>query len=348
MADNSRDISSQFFLPTLELPTRILIVAIRAIGDIVLITPLISLLKKHYPSGYLAVLADGSTVEALKHNPHVDRIIPINRVQSKQQSWLKQGARWLNLVADLRNERFEVVVDVFSGSRSAILTYLSGATDRYGEDFRIHGRGYLYNHPIKICRDGRHLIEQKMDLIQPLIGQVELRNAVLELYLTDQERSQGQQFLSGIGYETKKRIGLIPSAGSKWRVWPSERFAELGDALGETYGAEIILLGGGDDVSICQHIGALMRTKPLDLSGKTTLRELMAVLAALELVIANVTGPMHLAVAVSQKGSRFSGKPCGSAWIKTSAAGKLCCTFASTASQISCARVKLIFGSSSR
>ena len=279
---------------------RILVIAIRAIGDIVLITPLVSLLKKHYPSGYLAVLADGSTVEALKHNPHIDQIIPINRVQSKQQSWLKQGARWLNLVADLRNERFEVVVDVFSGSRSAILTYLSGATDRYGEDFRIHGRGYLYNHPIKICRDGRHLIEQKMDLIQPFIGQVELRDAVLELYLTDQERSQGQKILSGIGNETKKRIGLIPSAGSKWRVWPSERFAELGDALGEIYGAEIILLGGGDDVSICQQIGALMRTKPLDLSGKITLRELMAVLAKLDLVIANVTGPMHLAVAVSQ------------------------------------------------
>jgi ADP-heptose:LPS heptosyltransferase len=279
---------------------RILVIAIRAIGDIVLITPLLSLLKKDYPSGYLAVLADGSTVEALKHNPHIDRIIPINRFESKKQSWWKRGTLWLNLVADLRNERFDVVVDIFSGSRSAILAYLSGATDRYGEDSRNHGRGFLYNHPIKIFRDGRHLIEQKMDLIRPLIGQVEIRDAVLELFLTDQERSQGRQWLGGMRDDKKRRIGFIPSAGSKWRVWPSERFAELGEALAAVYGAEIVLLGGADDVSICQHIGALMRTKSLDLSGKTTLRELVAVLAELDLVIANVTGPMHLAVAVSQ------------------------------------------------
>lgn len=279
---------------------RLLVIAIRAIGDIVLITPLFSLLKKQYPSSYVAVLADGLTVEALKNNPHIDRIIPINRFESKKQSWWKRGTLWLNLVADLRNERFDVVVDVFSGSRSAILTYLSGATDRYGEDFRNHGRGFLYNHPIKICRDGRHLIEQKIDLVRPLIGQVELRDAVLELYLTDQERSQGRQWLGGMRGGKKKRIGLIPGAGSRWRVWPSERFAELGEALGEIYGAEIVLLGGVDDVEICQHIGAPMRTKPLDLSGKTTLRELVAVLAELDLVIANVTGPMHLAVALSQ------------------------------------------------
>jgi len=279
---------------------RILVIAIRAIGDIALITPILSLLKKRYPSGYLCVLADGSTVEVLKNNPYIDRIISINRAQAKQQSWWKQGTQWLNLVAELRNERFDVVVDVFSGSRSALLTYLSGAADRYGEDFRKHGRGFFYNHPIAISRDGRHLIEQKIELVRPLLGQVDVRGARLELYLTDQERSQGRQWLGGMRDDKKKRIGFIPSAGSKWRVWPSERFAEFGEALAASYGAEIVLLGGGDDVSICQHIAALMRIKPLDLSGKTTLRELMAVLAELDVVIANVTGPMHLAVAVSQ------------------------------------------------
>ena len=124
--------------------------------------------------------------------------------------------------------------------------------------------------------------------------------AVLELYLTETERLQGKQLLSVAGNNQKRRIGLIPSAGSGWRVWPSERFAELANALSDIYGAEIILLGGEEDISVCRHIGELMHSQLLDLSGKMTLRELIAVLAKLDLVISNVTGPMHLAVALAQ------------------------------------------------
>ena len=73
----------------------------------------------------------------------------------------------------------------------------------------------------------------------------------------------------------------------------------LADVLHDAYDAEIVLLGGVDDSAMCRAIRERMRTKPLDLSGTTTLRESMAVLAELDLVISNVTGPMHLAVALS-------------------------------------------------
>ena len=63
------------------------------------------------------------------------------------------------------------------------------------------------------------------------------------------------------------------------------------------YHADILLLGGKNDRRICQRITDMMMTKPEDLSGKTTLRELMGILAKLDLVVANVTGPMHIATA---------------------------------------------------
>ena len=279
--------------------TRILVIAIRAIGDVVLISPLLPLLKKAYSSGHLAVLVDGPTAGVLANNPSIDRLIPINRSEAQGENCWKRGQNWVHLIRDIRNERFDVVIDVFSGPRSAMLSYLSGASERYGEDFRSRGRGFLYNHPIEISRDGRHLIEQKLDLVKALLGEKGLRVEKLELFLAEKERQQGRHLLGETGHDQIRRIGLIPNAGSIWRVWPAERFAALADCLIQKFGVEVILLGGGNDVEVCSKICALMKEKPRDLSGKTTLRELMAVLVELDLVISNVTGPMHLAVGLS-------------------------------------------------
>lgn len=280
--------------------TRILVIAIRAIGDVVLISPLLALLKKTYPSGYVSVLVDGSTAEVLAHNPSIDRLIPIKRSDSQRETYWKRGKRWAHLIREIRNERFDVVIDLFSGPRSAMLSYLSGASERYGEDFRNHGRGFLYTHPIEICRDGRHLIEQKLDLVKALLGEKGLQVGKLELFLTEKERQQGRHLLEKTGHGQIRRIGVIPHAGSNWRVWPAARFAELADLLIQKFGVEAILLGGENDVEVCSKICGLMKEVPRDFSGKTTLRELMAVLIELDLVISNVTGPMHLAVGLSQ------------------------------------------------
>ena len=300
MAEKFRSISASPNSPRLESHPRMLIVAIRAIGDVVLITPLLSLLRKAYPSGYLAVLVDGQTADVLANNPSIDRLIPINRLESQRQTCWKRGRDWVHLVRELRNERFNVVVDLFSGPRSAILTYCSGAAARYGEDFRNRGRGFLYNHPIKICRDGRHLIEQKLDLVRVLLGKGNLQAGKLELFLTEKERQQGQYLLGERSHGQIRRIGIIPNAGSMWRVWPAARFAEIADLLIQKFGVEVILLGGENDVEVCSEIAGLMKEKPRDFSGQTNLRELMAVLGELDLVISNVTGPMHLAVGLSQ------------------------------------------------
>jgi ADP-heptose:LPS heptosyltransferase len=132
MADNGRNVSPIPFSPGQELQTRILIIAIRAIGDVVLISPLLPLLKKAYPTGYLSVLVDGPTAEVLANNPSIDRLIPIHRSESQRETCWKRGQNWVHLIRDIRNERFDVVIDVFSGPRSAILPYLSGDSEQCG------------------------------------------------------------------------------------------------------------------------------------------------------------------------------------------------------------------------
>lgn len=278
-------------------PKRIFVLTIRAIGDVALMTPIFRLLKQRFPAAYLVVLADGLSAQVLHHNSHIDRLVTIDRVRTRRLPWVKRVREWLDLVSDLRREQFDIVIDLFSGPRSALLAWFSGAPERYGEDVRTGLRSVLYNHPIKVLRDGKHLVEQKLELIRPLVGDVTREAAYLEIPLADGEEQRVESLLAQSGREQRPCVGLIPGAGSIWRIWPAERFAELGDFLIKEFEVAIFLLGGSDDMPICHRIWELMKAKPTDLSGQTSLRELLAILAKLEVVISNVTGPMHLASA---------------------------------------------------
>ncbi|GJL65821.1 MAG: ADP-heptose--LPS heptosyltransferase [Nitrospirales bacterium] len=281
-------------------PTRLLLLAIRAIGDVVLITPIIRQLRLAYPGVYLAALADGQSAKILHHNPHLDRVIEIDRRAAKQLSNIEQFNQWLQCIADIRQEQFDTVVDVFGGPRSAMLAWLSGASHRYGEESRKRVRGFLYSHSVQISRDGQHLIEQKLALIHPLVGNIEAHHVSLELFLESHETQRALALLATGQMTSQRMIGLVPGAGSPWRRWPPERFAELADFLIEYYHARIVLVGSPDDQGVCQEICECMNKQPLDLSGQTSLRELIAVLAQLDLVISNVTGPMHIASALAK------------------------------------------------
>lgn len=277
---------------------RILVLAIRAIGDVVLITPILRLLKGQSGTQYLGVIVDGASAEVLHHNPYVDRLFIIDRLRVRQLPLTRRLREWGMLVSELRKDRFNTAVDLFSGPWSALLAFLSGATYRYGEDFRARGRGFLYNHPITILRDGKHLVEQKLELIHPLVSSV--RNIDLEVFFTEHEVENAKMTLSHLGLRPPRLVGLIPSSGSVFRNWAVEKFAALGDRLVRELDAKILVLGGCNDRPVCQRVCMLMSSKAVDLSGKTTLREVMALFTELDLVISNVTGPMHLAVAVKK------------------------------------------------
>ncbi|MGB0909408.1 MAG: lipopolysaccharide heptosyltransferase II [Nitrospirales bacterium] len=279
------------------LPNRILVIAIRAIGDVVLITPVLRLLKERYPSAHLAVVADGVSAQILHHNPHVNKVFLTDRSSSRKLSIVNKLREWMKFSSELQHEQFDTVIDLYSGPRSALMTWMTKAKDRYGEDYRSRLRGYLYNHPIQVCRDGRHLVEQKLELITPLVEKSNQGNVSLELLVMSEEQEKARELLSPVKASNTRYACLIPGAGSQWRVWPSERYAQLANQLVEKYQAQVVLVGSIQEQAVCAEIQKMMKAKPLDLSGKTTLRELSAVLAEMDLVISNVTGPMHIASA---------------------------------------------------
>jgi heptosyltransferase-2 len=95
-------------------------------------------------------------------------------------------------------------------------------------------------------------------------------------------------------------IGLNPGAfygGAK--RWPPDRYAEVGDRLHRHTGARIALVGGPDERPLCEAIAGRLRAPSRVLAGRTTLEELLGVLAGLRLLVTNDSGPMHLAAALA-------------------------------------------------
>ncbi|MBI3608039.1 MAG: glycosyltransferase family 9 protein [Nitrospirae bacterium] len=278
--------------------THVLVLALRALGDSVLMTPIIRLLKQRGGAGSLTLLVDALGAEVFQHNPWVDRLIVLDRAAQRRLPWHERLRADWTLIGALRAERFDTAVDLFSGPRSAWLARLSGAPRRYGPLARARGRGWLYTDRVPIQEAGRHLVEQKLQLIRPLIGE-EQSDLSLELVLTGDEREWAEGALRERGHVAgRPLIGFFPGAGWDHKCWPAERFAELGDRLGRD--AAVAILGGIRDREACHAVATRMTRRPLMFDELGSLRQTMALIARTDLFIANDTGPMHVAVALGR------------------------------------------------
>jgi lipopolysaccharide heptosyltransferase II len=121
------------------------------------------------------------------------------------------------------------------------------------------------------------------------------------LPITDAERGRAESLLKSAGVSSRGPLVAI-APGARWETkrWPPDRFAALADRLMHGASAQIVLLGGPDETALGQAIIARTTSPIADLIGKTTLRELVAVVNAAELVITNDSGTKDIAAALNR------------------------------------------------
>ena len=102
-----------------------------------------------------------------------------------------------------------------------------------------------------------------------------------------------------MGLSSSDRV-VVLHAGANWLLkrWPSRRFAELADGLSERYGARVLFIGGEGDLPLIRGIAGRMRVRPLVAAGRTTFRQMGALLKRTRLLISNDSGPLHMGIAV--------------------------------------------------
>ncbi|WP_371363063.1 Lipopolysaccharide heptosyltransferase 1 [Sporomusa rhizae] len=271
----------------------ILIVKLSAIGDVIHALPVASALKQQFPEARITWVVEKPAYDILHNNPYIDEIIIFNKVNFKTVAGFIKNAP--GFTTALRQHRFDLAIDLQGLFKSAAIAFLSGASKRL-----VYCNARELSHLVskQICgpnQDG-HVVDRYLDVVRALGCLAD--NPEFVIHITNKEAELAVAKLKQAGMEIDRPyIVLIP--GTNWpnKCWPTKHFAQLADKL---YDENIIpvIVGSPADTALARDIIAKTKIPPVDLTGKTSLKELSYILKNAQKVVAGDTGPMHLAAAL--------------------------------------------------
>ncbi len=279
---------------------KILLINPFGIGDVLFTTAVARCIKEAMPEASIGYWCNERVEEVLRYNPRIDRVFAVSRGDIKRR-WKESSKKGMTtlfgLISGLRSAHFDISLDFSLEHRYSLISNLIGIRERIGFDYK--GRGCFLTRKVAFTgyRD-KHVIEHYLDLLGFLgIKGVEPRT---ELFLPDEAR---QQAAALVALARKPLIGIAAGGGLSWgrdahfKHWPAEKFAMLASWLIEENQASVVLLGDAAEKEIAGVILENLRHRCIDLTGATTLAQLCAVIARLDVLIANDGGPLHIAVA---------------------------------------------------
>src|SRR5580765_6928503 len=167
---------------------KILIIKLRYIGDVLLATPAIRVIKAARPDVRVAMMVNRGTEDVLSGNPDLDEIIVLDKGSLTEQS---------RLIAGLRRRGFDTVIDLTDGDRSAFLSWVSGASVRIGFNDEHRWRGRYYTQVIEPVSGVRHPIDRDLETLKPM--SIQACSKDLQLWLTSEEANRADQLLDQLG-----------------------------------------------------------------------------------------------------------------------------------------------------
>src|SRR5207247_6765555 len=140
-------------------PERILVIKLRYVGDVLLATPVLSRLRENFPKAQLEILVNPGTDDVVRDHPALDEVLVLERGDLARQ--------W-RFVRELRRRRFDLVIDLTDGDRSAFLSWLSRAPVRLGYNSEGRWRGVLYTQVVDADRFAMHTVRYHLKALEAL------------------------------------------------------------------------------------------------------------------------------------------------------------------------------------
>lgn len=262
---------------------RILVIQTAFIGDVILITPLISAVKKIFPESLLDVMVIPQAANILENNPKINSVILFDKRTNKISAFLET-------LRILKTNNYDAALTPHSSITTALLMYLAGIPVRIG--FARWTAQFLLTHRLPHLK-GKLKIEKNLHLVSPFSKRK--FSVQTELFPSQQIFKKADEIISDLKINVKNIIAVAP--GSNWftKRWPLSYYKKLVDKLVEqNYG--IVFIGSKEERKICNEINP--QEKSVNLAGELSLLESAAVISKCDLMICNDSGAMHLANAV--------------------------------------------------
>jgi len=294
---------------------RILIIKFRNIGDVLLSTPLISNLKYHYPDASIDFALNSGCEEMIGNNPDIDNIIVYDRPRVKQLNWLSRLKEEVLFARGIRQNRYDMVINLTEGDRGAQLALLSGAKCKLGFAVKkgifskIKIFDYLGDNNDKTWQ---HTVQKDLQFVSLLNKKIVDKQ--VKIYWPNAIEQEVDQVLKKAGI--KQFVHIHPVSRWMFKCWEDERIAQMIDYLQRDKGLSVVITGAPIEKELerIDKILVLCQTKPLNLSGKLSLKHLAYLSSKARLFFGVDTAPMHMAAAVNTPVVTLFGASCPVIW----------------------------------
>ena len=266
---------------------RILLIKPRGIGDIVLSTIVLKNINNHFPSAIIHYLVEEFAQDSLRYHPIVDKVLTMK----KSEFVLKVAHR-------IRKERYDLVIDLYSNPRTAQITFLSGAKFRAGYSYK--GRKYAYNVPATSERGNVHSAEHNLELLKCL--DIPVTSKEIQYHFSEKATQKAIEYFNKIRNDVDFIVGIVPSGGWESKRCDKEKWVEIIDKFRfkdkSNFKFRFLILWGPGDEKDVEYINNKL-PEITTVAPKTSVDELAALISQCDLIIANDSGPMHIAAALN-------------------------------------------------
>ncbi len=282
-----------------------LIINFFGVGDVLLTTPMIQVLKEAYPKSKIGFLCNKKAKPLLEANLDIDNIYVYEREKFKaicRHPKVRYVKEIVNLLKSIKKDKYNVVFDLSLERWYSFLLMLIGIRTRIGYNYKNKGT-FL---SIKIAIDGyrdSHVAEYYLKLLKYL--GITVKVGLIKLHIPEDNKNKAENILKDKGIEDNKLlIGIAPAGGVScgsnvgYEYWPARYFAEIIDSLVKELNARIILFGLDDEKKICDGVISYLDNieNVYNLAGGIDLLTFAALLEKCNLLICNDGYPLHVGV----------------------------------------------------
>jgi len=273
---------------------RILIIKLRAIGDVVLSTIVIQNLRSAFPNARIDFLTEDYCSQVVEGNPHINHVLVLHRKKNRSLPWFRRWQNDIRFLLHVKRQHYDLVFDFFGNPRSAFLTFISGARQRVGYDYRIRRLAYttVVTSRAKVVHEALWHLDALQAVGIPVIS------STLDFTINNDAQLFADDFLEREQLTGQRLAAVNFSGGWPAKKWPLANFAKLAERIADQYQAKILVLWGPGEKQEAEKLLKICRV-PLILIPATNLKQLGAIVTKVQLLVTTDSGPMHLAAAVN-------------------------------------------------
>jgi lipopolysaccharide heptosyltransferase I len=258
---------------------RVLVVKLSSLGDLFHALPAVHALKTGLGAEIDWVVHEEYS-ELVRCFDDVDGVIPFPR-----RAFF---TRFGGFIQALRSRRYACIIDLQGLFKSGLVVGLTRGRRRIGPSFYREGARLFYSAVAGPRRRGRHAVEQNCDIVR-------------FLDLPAAEACFPVTFPDAAVNEARPRVAMLPVSRWPTKNWPPRCFVEVARRLQKVRDVSLFLLGGPSDREVCREMEADLEGRVINLAGKLSLPESGGILAEMDLLISNDSGPVHMAVAAGTR-----------------------------------------------